>query len=286
MTAAAFSADVEDYFHAEALRRFCPRSSWDRFEDRSVGNVDRLLEILDRHAVKGTFFILGWTAERHPDLVRRLADGGHEIASHGYDHELIYRQSPEAFREDVRRARGVLQDLSGQDVLGYRAPSYTIVERTLWALPILADEGHAYDSSVFPIRRRKYGIPGAPRAPYRVDLPEGRSLIEFPLPAVAWGRLRAPATGGAYTRLLPMTFQRWAVRHLLDRGIPVVLNVHPWELDPDQPRLPVGPRTRWTHYHNLHATADRVSQLLAVAPFRSQGRILRDLGLLPGSSTP
>ncbi len=275
---AAFSADVEDYFQAEALRPFFPRETWDGLADRTEANLDRLLELLAARRIRGTFFVLGWTAERHPDLVRRIAAGGHEIGSHGYAHELITRQSGETFRADVRRARALLQHLSGQEVAGYRAPSYTIVNRTRWALRILQEEGHRYDSSVFPIRRRKYGIPGAPRRPHLLE--DAPGLVEFPLPAVRLGPLNVPATGGAYLRLLPLGFQRWAVRRLLGQGIPVVLNVHPWELDPEQPRLPVGPRTRWTHYHNLHRASVRLGALLDLARFRPQGDVLRDLGLL------
>ncbi len=277
---AAFSTDVEDYFQAEALRSFFPRGTWDGLEDRTEANVERVLAILAEHRVRGTFFVLGWSAERHPDLVRRIATEGHEIASHGFAHELIYRQSVETFRADVHRARALLQDLSGQEVLGYRAPSYTIVHRTRWALAVIAEEGHRYDSSIFPIRRRKYGIPNAPRQPYRIEDEGTRGLIEFPLPAVRIGPLNVPATGGAYLRLLPIGFQTWAVRRLLSEGKAVVLNIHPWELDPEQPRLPVRPRTRWTHYHNLGRAEARLRTLLALAPFRSQSEVLQELGLL------
>jgi polysaccharide deacetylase family protein (PEP-CTERM system associated) len=281
MSPAAFSADVEDYFQAEALRSHCPRERWSRLEDRTAANVDRLLGVLDRSGVRGTFFVLGWTAERHPGLVRRIAAEGHEIASHGYAHELITRQDPASFREDVRRARGLLQDLAGQSVLGYRAPSYTVVERTRWALSILAEEGHGYDSSIFPIRRRRYGIPGAPRWPHRVDLPGGRTLVEFPLPTVRLLGVNVPATGGAYLRLLPFGFQRWAVGRMIRRNRPLVVNVHPWELDPGQPRLPVGVRTRLTHYTNLERTEERLVILLSLGRFRPQVEVLRDLDLLP-----
>ena len=239
MSHAAFSTDVEDYFQAEALRAHCPREQWARLEDRTAANVDRLLGILDRSGATGTFFVLGWTAERHPGLVRRIAALGHEIASHGYAHELITRQDPSSFREDVRRARGVLQDLAGQAVLGYRAPSYTVVERTRWALPILAEEGHAYDSSIFPIRRRRYGIPGAPRWPHRLDLPGGRTLIEFPLPTVRFLGVNVPATGGAYLRLLPFGFQRWAVGGMIRRGRPW------WSTSIPGSSIPDSPGSRW-----------------------------------------
>jgi polysaccharide deacetylase family protein (PEP-CTERM system associated) len=277
---AAFSADVEDYFQVESLRGFCPRERWTEFEDRTVASTRRVLDVLDRMNVRGTFFVLGWTAERHPDLVAEIAAAGHEIASHGYDHELIYNQSPRAFREDVRRARSLLRRLSGQEVLGYRAPSYTIVARTRWALPILVEEGHRYDSSVFPILRRRYGIPGAPRAPHRVSLEDGGSIAEYPLPTVRLGAVNVPATGGAYLRLLPLGFQTWALRHLLRARQPFVVNVHPWELDPEQPRFPTSARTQITHYHNLHRTEARLCKLLSLARFRRQDEVLRDLNLL------
>jgi len=277
---AAFSADIEDYFQAEALRSFCPRSAWDSFEDRTAANTERLLEILGSRGIRGTFFVLGWTAQRHPDLVRRIAAAGHEIGSHGFDHELIYRQDAKAFRQDIRRARQLLQDLSGQEVIGYRAPSYTIMTRTLWALGIIAEEGFRYDSSVFPIARRRYGMPSAPRWPHRIALDDGRSVVEFPLPTVRFGTLNAPATGGAYLRLLPLRFQQWTVGRMLRAGLPFVLSIHPWELDPGQPRFPVRPRTRWTHYHNLRNAETRLTTLLSMGRFQAQADVLRELDLL------
>ena len=281
---AAFSTDVEDYFQAEALRGFFPRDTWAAQEDRAVANTERVLALLDETGARGTFFVLGWIAARHPDLVRRIAAAGHEVASHGVDHELITRQSPEEFREDARRARGLLQDLSGQEVIGYRAPSYTVVRGTRWALDILAELGYRYDSSIFPIRRRRYGIPDAPRWPHRLALPSGRPLAEFPLPTVRTLGVNLPATGGAYLRLLPYGFQLRALRSMLAAGRPFVVNVHPWELDPEQPRLPVGMRTRWTHYHNLDRTRERLSGLLRLTGYRSQREILADLGLLAGET--
>jgi polysaccharide deacetylase family protein (PEP-CTERM system associated) len=277
---AAFSTDVEDYFQVEALRGFCPRPRWESFEDRTVANTERILELLERHRVRGTFFVLGWTATRHPSLVRRIAAAGHEVASHGFDHELVYKQGPAAFRADIRRARALLEDLIGCGVYGYRAPSYTIVESTRWALPILADEGYLYDSSIFPIRRRRYGMPRAPRWPWRISLPDGRTLAEFPLPTIHCGFFNLPATGGAYLRLLPFPLQRWAIGRMRAAKRPFVLTVHPWELDPLQPRFPVGLRTRWTHYHNLDRTTSRLDQLLSADPYRPLIEVLRDLDLM------
>lgn len=278
---AAFSTDIEDYFQAEVLRHFCPRDRWATFEDRCPANTEKVLALLERHDATGTFYILGWMADRHPELVRRIAAAGHEVASHGWNHELIYRQTPDEFRDDVRRSRRLLQDLSGQPVEGYRAPSYTIVTRTRWALDILAEEGYTYDSSVFPIRRRRYGIPGAPREPHRDRLEGGGSIVEFPLPTVRIGPVNLPATGGAYVRLFPLAFQTWAVRSLLDSGGAVALNIHPWELDPGQPRFPVRWTTRLTHYTHLEETEARLDALLRLAPFRTQREILKELGLLP-----
>ena len=276
---AAFSTDVEDYFQVEALRGFCPREGWDTFEDRTEASTNLLLEVLARRGARGTFFVLGWIAQRHPDLVRRIAAAGHEIGSHGFAHELVYNQTPAEFRDDVRRTRALLQDLSGQPVIGYRAPSYTIVKRTQWALPILAAEGYLYDSSVFPIARRRYGMPGAPRWPWRIAL-DGQAIVEFPLPTIRCGTLNLPATGGAYLRLLPIGLQRWAIRRMTARRLPFVLTIHPWELDPEQPRFPVGLRTRWTHYHHLDQAQSRLDGLLSLDSYRPMNEVLRSLELL------
>ncbi len=280
---AAFSTDVEDYFQSEVMRHLFPRETWERQAARVEANTERVLEVAEEAGARGTFFILGWIAERYPDLVRRIAAAGHEVASHGVDHELITRQTPEEFRRDVTRSRELLQDLSGQEVIGYRAPSYTVTRRTLWALDILAEAGYRYDSSIFPIRRRRYGIPDAPRWPHRLDLPSGRPLVEFPMPTVRLLGVNLPATGGAYLRLMPFWFQRRAVTAMIDDEAPFVVNVHPWELDPGQPRQPVSARTRWTHYHNLERTRERLRGLLGLATYRSQQEVLVDLGLLNGS---
>jgi polysaccharide deacetylase family protein (PEP-CTERM system associated) len=277
---AAFSVDVEDYFQVEALRSFCPRAKWESFEDRTVPNTERLLAILEAQSARGTFFVLGWTAQRHPDLVRRIAAAGHEVASHGFDHELIYNQSAKAFRQDIRQTRQLLQDLSGQEVIGYRAPSYTIMTRTMWALPILAEEGYRYDSSIFPIARRRYGMPRADRRPHRILFDDECGIVEFPLPTIRLGPLNFPATGGAYLRLLPLSLQQWSVKRMLKARLPFVLTIHPWELDPEQPVFPVGMRTRWTHYHNLDRSQTRLRSLLSLAGFQPQIEVLKGLGLL------
>jgi polysaccharide deacetylase family protein (PEP-CTERM system associated) len=197
-----------------------------------------------------------------PGLVREIADLGHEVASHGYDHRLVYGQTPAAFREDVRRAKAVLEDVTGAPVDGYRAPSYSITSRTPWAFDVLIEEGHRYDASVFPIRHDRYGIPGAPRHPYVVTRPGG-SIVEAPGSTVRVGPVNLPVAGGGYFRLLPYWWTRWGIQRLnqIERR-PAIFYLHPWEIDPGQPRLPVDPIGRFRHYRNLHRTEDRLRQLL------------------------
>jgi polysaccharide deacetylase family protein (PEP-CTERM system associated) len=206
----AMSVDVEDYFHVSVFDGIVPRSTWDDMESRVVANTQRLLEIFEESGVKSTFFILGWVAERHTDLVRAIADRGHEVASHGYAHRLVYDQTPDAFREDVRRAKHVIEDATGQGVRGYRAPSYSITPRSLWALDILIEEGHSYDASIFPIRHDRYGIPVSPREPFPVERDAG-ALMEVPGSTVRVGPLNLPVGGGGYFRILPYQWTRWGI---------------------------------------------------------------------------
>jgi polysaccharide deacetylase family protein (PEP-CTERM system associated) len=258
----AMSVDVEDYFHVSVFDGIVPRAEWDRMDSRVVANTRRLLAIFDEFRVKSTFFVLGWVADRFPGLVKEIAGAGHEIASHGYAHRLIYDQTPDAFREDVRRAKALLEDASGQNVVGYRAPSYSITPKSLWALDILADEGYEYDSSIFPIRHDRYGIPVSDRKPYRIRRPVG-TLTEVPGSTTRLGPLNLPIAGGGYFRLLPYWWARWGISRVnrLEQQ-PVVFYLHPWEIDPDQPRLAAGRLSRLRHYRNLAQTEDRLRQLL------------------------
>lgn len=256
------SIDVEDYFHVSVFDGLVPRSQWDSMESRVKANTMRLLEIFDEFRVRSTFFILGWVARRHPDLVSMIARAGHEIASHGYAHRLIYDQTPAAFREDVRRAKGILEEAGGRAVAGYRAPSYSITPRSLWAIDILAEEGYTYDSSIFPIRHDRYGIPVSARRPYRI-VRGARSLIEVPGSTTRFGPLNLPVAGGGYFRLLPYWWTRWGISRVNRlEGRPVVFYLHPWEIDPGQPRLPAGRLSRIRHYRNLEQTERRLRQLL------------------------
>jgi polysaccharide deacetylase family protein (PEP-CTERM system associated) len=259
----AMTVDVEDYFHVSVFDGVISRENWSRQHSRVEASTDRLLSVLAEHGVRATCFILGWVAERHPRLVRRIADAGHEIASHGYWHRLVYTQTPEEFRDDIRRARLVIEDAAGTQVRGYRAPSFSITAQSLWALDVLAEEGYAYDASIFPIRHDRYGMPGAPRHVFRVRCAAGE-IVEVPGSAISVAGTNLPVAGGGYFRLMPYAWTKWGIERLNRRdGQPAVFYLHPWELDPDQPRLPANALGRFRHYRNLHRTEARLRSLLS-----------------------
>jgi len=270
------SVDVEDYFHVSVFDGIVPRSQWDDMESRVVANTDRLLDIFDEFGTRSTFFVLGWVAERHPELVRRIASRGHEIASHGYAHRLVYDQTPVAFREDVRRAKRLLEDAGGRAVGGYRAPSYSITPRSLWALDVLIEEGYWYDASIFPIRHDRYGIPVSARHPYPIARPAG-TVMEAPGSTVRVGPMNLPVAGGGYFRILPYGWTRWGIARLnqLERR-PAIFYIHPWEIDPDQPRLAAGSLGRFRHYRNLAKTEERLRLLLGDFRFGPLQNLVRD----------
>jgi polysaccharide deacetylase family protein (PEP-CTERM system associated) len=280
----AMTIDVEDYFHVSVFDGLLARASWDTLESRVRANTARLLDILDEYAVRGTFFVLGWVAERFPELVREIASRRHEVASHGYAHRLVYDQTPAAFREDVRRAKSLIEEASGQRVLGYRAPSYSITPRSLWALDVLLEEGYRYDSSIFPIRHDRYGIPVSERQPYAIDRPQG-SLLEFPGSTTKVGPMNLPVAGGGYFRIFPYRYTRWGISRVnrLERR-PVVFYLHPWEIDPDQPRLPAGRLGAFRHYRNLALTESRLRQLLRDFKFGTMEALLREVGTRDGAA--
>ncbi|MBN2021544.1 MAG: DUF3473 domain-containing protein [Pirellulales bacterium] len=266
--------DVEDYFQVSGFERNVRREDWDDYASRVVGNTGRLLDLLDRHEVKGTFFVLGWVGRRHPELVRRIHGRGHEIASHGFWHRLVYDQSPEEFRRDVVESRDVLADAIGERIDVYRAPSFSITKRSLWALDVLVEEGFRVDSSVFPVLHDRYGIPGAQRGIHRVATSAG-AIWEFPMPTVRLAGRSVPVGGGGYFRLYPIGWSlRWLAR--VNRERPFVFYVHPWEIDPDQPRIPTrGLLSRARHYVNLASTERKLGVLLARFRF---GRIRDVIG--------
>jgi polysaccharide deacetylase family protein (PEP-CTERM system associated) len=270
----AMSIDVEDYFHVSAFDRVVSRAAWVTFESRVVDNTKRLLDLFDRAGVRATFFVLGWVAERFPRLVRDIASMGHEVASHGYHHQLLYMLTPDQFREDVRSAKATLEDTIGAPVIGFRAPSYSMVASSLWALDVLIEEGYAYDTSIFPIHHDRYGIPGAARHAHRIERQCG-SLIEMPASTVRLGRVNVPIGGGGYFRLLPYAWTRWGISWVNNaEREPVVFYLHPWELDPDQPRFQVGPATRLRHYTGLGRTGQRLARLTAEFRFDSVAAVL------------
>ena len=280
------SVDVEDYFQVSALAPAAPRERWESFERRVVTNTERLLATFDEAGVKATFFFLGWVAERHPALVTRTAAAGHEIASHGYHHELVYDLTPVAFREDVRRTKQLLESIAGAAVLGYRAPSYSITRRSLWALDVLIEEGYRYDASIFPVHHDRYGIPDAPRHLHVLERPGG-ALIEVPPTTVRLGAINAPAAGGGYFRLLPYAWTVWGIDRVnRTEGKPAIFYLHPWEIDPDQPRLSVGALSRLRHYRNLHLTERRLKRLLRRFTFAPIRDVVRLAGLFaPGAAS-
>ncbi len=263
-----FTVDVEEYFQVTALAGSVPREEWDVLPRRVGASVDLLLGLLDRHEALATFFVLGWVAERDPALVRRIASAGHEVASHGWSHRPVTRLTPQEFRREVRASKELLEELSGRPVMGYRAPSFSITPGREWAFDVLLEEGYAYDSSLFPIRRREYGYPGCEPVPHRIQRSEG-SILELPMVTTVIGGIRLPAAGGAYFRQLPYALTRRAFREQSARGNSAVFYIHPWELDPDQPRLNAPLMARLRHYRGLERTRRRLERLLSEFRFTS-----------------
>lgn len=271
----AFSVDVEDYFQVGAFEDAIPRDSWNRFEPRVERNTRRLLDLCAEHGVKGTFFTLGWVAERWPGLVRDIHAAGHELGTHGQDHRRVTRMTPAEFREDVRRSKRTIEEIAGVEVIGYRAPNYSIVRETFWAMDILAEEGFRYDSSVFPIWHDHYGIPDFPRFPRPVRGTNGSALHEFPISTLRVAGVNLPFVGGGYLRHFPLSFIRLGMRWLNARERrPALVYIHPWELDPDQPVQPVGLLKRLRHYRNLDRTEDRLARLFSEYSFTTCREVL------------
>lgn len=272
----AMTVDVEDYFHVSAFESVVSPKDWDVYESRVCRNTDRLLEIFDHAQVRATFFVLGWVAERFPDLVKRIASADHEIASHGYAHRLIYDQTPDEFRSDLRRSRGALTAVHRGPINGYRAPSFSVTPRSLWALDIILEEGFTYDASVFPIRHDRYGLPSAPRHFHSIENTTG-TLWECPGSTVQVAGTNLPVAGGGYFRLLPYKWTRWGISHLNEsEQRPAIFYLHPWEIDPDQPRLPASRLSRFRHYTNLHKAESRLRRLLSEFTFAPLGEVLRE----------
>jgi polysaccharide deacetylase family protein (PEP-CTERM system associated) len=259
----ALTFDVEDWFHATYLG--VPENDWASCEPWISGNIQHLLEILSEEKVRATFFILGWIADRNPELVRMIAASGHEIASHSYYHRQVFRQTPAEFSQDLQRSINALQTAAGIPITGYRAPAFSIGKEQTWAFEIMAEQGIVYDSSLLPVRTPLYGMTGIPTNAHWIV--KGR-LLEIPLTTVGVGKFRIPISGGTYTRLLPLAITKWAIRQRNDQDQePMVLYLHPWELDPHPPPRGKNLFTRWIHTVNKRKMVDRLRKLLSCFPF-------------------
>ncbi|HOM12117.1 MAG TPA: DUF3473 domain-containing protein [Rubrivivax sp.] len=270
----ALTIDVEDYFQVSAFAPYIARADWERRECRVERNVERILALLDDHDTEATFFTLGWIAERYPQLVRRIAEQGHEVASHGYGHQRASELDRAEFRADIERAKKVLEDLSGSEVTGYRAPSFSIGPGNLWALDELARAGHRYSSSIYPIRHDHYGMPDAPRFAHTA----ADGLIEIPITTLRLFNRNLPSSGGGYFRLLPYALSRWMLRQVnaSDREA-AVFYFHPWEIDPGQPRIAgIDRKTRFRHYVNIHRMERRLQSLLRDFKWGRMDRLFLD----------
>ena len=278
----AITVDVEEYFQVTAFNGGAPVARWDDYESRVVPATEEVLSLLSWYETKATFFVVGWVAERHPALVKAIRNEGHEIACHGYAHREICEQTPESFREDVRRAKNILEDITGKCIRGYRAPTFSVTDETLWSLDILIEEGFQYDSSIFPIRHDRYGIPDAERFPSVVSRGNGNGngIWEFPMSTLRTMGMNLPFSGGGYLRLLPPSIVSWAIEKLNRQGQPAIIYVHPWEFDPGQPRVRSSFVTRFRHYHNLSQMKRKFEYLLARHKFTTVSQVLNGCAAL------
>jgi polysaccharide deacetylase family protein (PEP-CTERM system associated) len=270
----ALTVDVEEYFHVMAFEKAIDPADWDNLPSRVQHSIQRILELFGKLGVRGTFFMLGWVAERHPSLLKQIVLQGHEVASHGYGHRLVSRLGPDEFRADIRKSKKIIEDITGEKIQGYRAPSYSITRDSLWAFDILLEEGFSYDSSLFPIRHDLGGMPGAMRFPHWLEW-EGGRIVEFPFSTVKVGSMVLPVAGGGYLRLVPA----WVTALGIDRinrydRQPAALYFHPWEIDPDQPRVRCSLLSRFRHYQNLRSTFPKIETILGKFQFAPMKDIL------------
>jgi polysaccharide deacetylase family protein (PEP-CTERM system associated) len=277
----ALTVDVEDYFQVSAFRAQISPDDWPTLESRVVRNTHRVMDVFDDAGVTGTFFVLGWIAERHPQLVREIADRGHEIACHGFSHQLIYGQSVDVFADETRRAKALLEDQAQAPVNGYRAASFSITAASRWALDVLADCGFSYDSSMYPVRHDLYGTPVASNGPHHIAAPNGRQLIEFPMSTRTIMGMTVPVSGGGYFRLYPYALSAHLLRSVNRDGEPFVFYMHPWEIDPGQPRVRAPLRSRVRHYVNLSRCEAKLRALLRDFRFTSMAQVLADYPIAP-----
>jgi polysaccharide deacetylase family protein (PEP-CTERM system associated) len=277
----AMTIDVEDYCHVSAFSKSIDRNEWDRYESRVERNTKILLAIFEEHGISATFFVLGWVAERYPDLVNDISIAGHEVACHGYSHELIYNQTPGRFREETIRAKKIIEDIVQKPVIGYRAASFSINKDSEWAVEILIEAGFKYDSSVFPVRHDRYGVSNSPRFPYRIGSDSGHDLAEYPMTTIRVFGNNLPVSGGGYFRLYPYWFTRLALSSVnrMEQQ-PFVFYLHPWEIDPEQPRINAGWFSKFRHYNNLSRCRSRLERLINDFEFGTVSSALNELKLL------
>ena len=275
----SISIDVEDYFQVSALAKQFKYDEWDSVSPRVVENTTKLLDIFDEYDVKVTHFVLGWVAERFPDLVKEIHNRGHEVASHGYSHQLIYNQSIDVFREETIKSKTILEDLTGAEVLGYRAASYSITRKSLWALDVLAELGFKYDSSIFPVHHDRYGIYGSPKQPHVLRTPNNHLLVEYPLSTFDTPIQTLPIAGGGYFRLYPYWLSRFFYNQTNKQNKSFVFYLHPWEIDPGQPRVKTSLLSSFRHYNNLDVCEKRLRQLLQDFEFTTMSDKLNDIKL-------
>ncbi len=271
----AFTVDVEDYYQVEAFSQHIQRSHWDDYASHVEKNTDEILLLLDNKNTKGTFFTLGCVAEKHPSIVRKIVDQGHEIASHGYSHKLIYKQSQEEFKQETVKSKAILEDIAQIEVRGYRAATYSITRKSLWALDILVEAGFIYDSSIFPIRHDRYGIADINPLPHELKTLGGQSIVEFPITILKTKLINFPIAGGGYFRLFPYTFTRWALGKVNQQKNEFVFYIHPWEIDDSQPVImKAGLVTKFRHYNNIKTCKQKLEKLLTDFKFDTLGTIL------------
>ena len=277
----AFTVDVEDYYQVEAFSQHIQRSDWNDYPSHVERNTDEILLLLDNKSVKGTFFTLGCVAEKHPSIVRKIVEQGHEIASHGYSHKLIYKQSHEEFKQETIKSKAILEDNAQTEVRGYRAATYSITRESLWALDILVDAGFIYDSSIFPIRHDRYGIPDINPLPHILTTPRGQTIVEFPISTLKTKLLNVPIAGGGYFRLFPYAFTKWALGKVNQQNSEFVFYIHPWEIDKSQPVIKgAGFTTRFRHYNNIGKCKQRLEKLLVDFNFNTINVVLNSKQLI------
>ena len=283
----ALTFDLEEYFHVSAYADHVQPIDWNSFPSRVAESTDRILQMLDLHQLHATFFVLGWLAEKKPDVIRRVSAAGHEIACHSFFHRRVFEMSPAEFREDTRRAKAVIEDVTGKQVLGYRAPSFSITAESTWAFEILAEAGFRYDSSIYPIDHPCYGMPNAPRALFRIETANG-PILECPLTVLELAGFRSPIAGGAYLRALPYAYTRWGLRYLNEREKRFgCVYVHPWEIDPGQMRMKGGMTSHVRHRLGLRRLEKKLDRLMGDFEFCPLGELIEGLtAVMPAAILP